>query len=217
MDLKFEKVKSSGKGLFTRSHVTTKVEIDQASHILKQIAWIGNGVTIQAGVLPKDFDKPQMWNGEQLSDTPLGVYAAMNVYGHQDPSGNNVPARDFMGRSMRMNEKTFMNATIKGMKNIYKVGSTYTIKQLVEDQVKRVKRWQIKTLKTFSGRNSWRWRVEKSLHKWNPNVLRQTDTLLNSIDSDYYKNTVGDNRYKAFLRINGRINKQMEKVVSGKI
>lgn len=217
MDLKFEKVKSNGKGLFTRTHVKTEVVIDQAKHILKQIAWIGEGVTIQVGILPKDFDKPQMWNGEQINDTPLGVYAAMNVFGHQDPSGNNVPARDFMGRSMRMNEKTFLNTTIKAMKKMYQVGSTYTAKQLVEEQTKRVKRWQISTLKKFTGRNSWRWRVEKALHKWNPNVLRQTDTMLKSIDSDYYKNVRGDHRYKAFLKMNGRINKQMEKIVSGKI
>ena len=118
----------------------------------------------------------------KMSKVPLGVYTAYNVFG--DSRGkNSPPKRDFMTRSYNDSERQVGVRSKKGFKKIMEPKSTFTMQDLLKEISAYVKDKMQKRIRYFGGSNSDWWLYYKKLKKLNLNVLRATDTMLNSIDT----------------------------------
>jgi len=168
--------------LFKLRHVKTEVIDQGADHIIKQLFAIGNGKTIECGILPKDFDKMADTSDPKMSKVPVGVYAAYNIFG--DSRGkNSPPKRDFMTPSFDESVNQVLHRSKNGFKKIIQPGSVYNIDDLLKEISEYVKHKMKRRIRYFGGSNSDWWLYYKKLKKLNLNVLRATDTMLNSIDT----------------------------------
>jgi len=186
-----------------------------AARILKEIRYIGSGITIRAGILPEDFNKLAIWDGKVESQIPLGVYTAMNVYGYEGGgiNGWGIPKRDFMTKTVNKYQKAFLDSTKKGANKINRKGKGgYTVEKLVKAQVKNVKKWMKETVETFGGSNSIAWESEKSLRGMNTDPLRATDTMYNHIKSESELGTGNKNGAEEFIRKINELDKILARV-----
>lgn len=168
------------KRFVRRRNIQTKTEIDTAKWILNHIERVGNGCVIDVGIQPEDFDKVPVYPNRNDS-LPVGIYAAHQVFGNAKS-----PPRDFMSRSFFNSIDKYIDL----LKNYVMLNwnNSMTIHQMNNAIGRYLAQEMQDTLKNYGGKpNSQSWSQYKLKNRLQKDVLRATDTMLNSIKHKEHK------------------------------
>ncbi len=199
------------KLLVSRKFSTTVVQDMGLNWIYKQIGSVGTGVGVATGILEKDFYKKAKHKGKEVSDIPLGIYTAMNVYGYEGGgiNGWSIPKRDFMTRTFYRYMVSFTNSTVKNLNKMYR--GEKAVQNLLDTNRRNTKQWMRSTVKNWSGNNSLAWTDYKIKQGMNPQPLKASMTMYNSLDSEDIKENVGVDA-KVHVALLKKLEKMMTKV-----
>lgn len=167
-----------------------------ARRILREIASIGNGVSITTGIHSPEGSRPAMYRGKMDGKTPLAQYANWQEFGAPKAK---IPKRPTFGPTVIKNASRFTAQTAAGMRKIY--SGSMTVNKLMRMQGIKTKGWlknRIMVLNTPA--NSPSTLRRKRARNRGSNPLIDSGTFYKSIKSKIHKSNTKNLRLMMVMR-----------------